>query len=103
VIDHTTTDFARSGQRYDLILDTIGNRSVSDLRRAVADRGKVSVTGFTTMGKLMGVSLRGGKEMTVVSAHVTTEDLEFLTELVEAPKVRPQIDRRYSFCCPPSG
>lgn len=97
VLDYTTTDFARSGQRYDLILDTIGNRSVSDLRRAVAEGGKVSVTGFTTVGKLMGVSLRGGKGVAMVSAHVTAKDLELLSELIVAGKVRPQIDRRYPF------
>jgi hypothetical protein len=33
VVDYTTTDFARSGRRYDLILDTVGNRSVPDLRQ----------------------------------------------------------------------
>ena len=97
VLDYTTTDFARSGQRYDLILDTIGNRSVPDLRRAVGEGGKVSVTGFTTVGRLMGVSLRGGKAMAMVSAHVTAKDLELLSELIEAGKLRPQIDRRYPF------
>src|SRR6266568_2054253 len=72
VVDYTTTDFVRDGRRYDLILDTIGNRSVPDLRRALAEGGKAAVTGFTSVAKLMGVSLRGGKE-------------------------RPQIDRRYPF------
>jgi NADPH:quinone reductase-like Zn-dependent oxidoreductase len=96
VVDYTTTDFARTGS-YDLILDTIGNRSVRDLRRALAEGGKAAVVGFTTMGKLIGVSLRGGKDIAMVSAHVTTQELELLSELIEANKVRPQIDRRYSW------
>jgi NADPH:quinone reductase-like Zn-dependent oxidoreductase len=97
VVDYTRTDFVRNGRRYDLILDTIGNRSVPDLRRALAEGGKAAVTGFTSVGKLMGVSLRGGKEIAMVEAHVTTEDLELLSELIEAGKVRPLIDRRYPF------
>jgi NADPH:quinone reductase-like Zn-dependent oxidoreductase len=97
VVDYTTTDFALNGPRFDFILDTIGNRSVADLRRALAGGGRAAVSGFTTMGKLMGVSLRGGKDIAMVEAHVTTRDLEHLTELIEAGKVRPHIDRRYPF------
>jgi NADPH:quinone reductase-like Zn-dependent oxidoreductase len=97
VIDYTTTDFFRSGRRYDLILDTIGNLSVRDLRRALAEGGKAAVVGFTSVAKLIGVSLRGGKDIAIVSAHVATADLEFLSELIEAGKVRPCIDRRYPF------
>ena len=66
VVDYTTTDFVRSGRRYDLILDTVGNRSVPDLRRALAEGGKAAVTGFTSVAKLMGVSLRGGKDIAMV-------------------------------------
>jgi NADPH:quinone reductase-like Zn-dependent oxidoreductase len=97
VVDYTTTDFFRSGQRYDLILDTIGNLSVRDLRRALAEDGKAAVVGFTSVVKLIGVSLRGGKDIATVSAHVATTDLEFLSNLIEAGKVRPHIDRRYQF------
>jgi NADPH:quinone reductase-like Zn-dependent oxidoreductase len=97
VLDYTTTDVADSGRRYDLILDTVGNRSVADLRRALAEGGKAAVTGFTSVAKLLGVSLRGGKTIAMVQAHVTTIDLELLSELIEAGKVRPQIDRRYAF------
>jgi NADPH:quinone reductase-like Zn-dependent oxidoreductase len=97
VVDYTSSDFARTGRRYDLILDTIGNRSVSDLRRALVEGGKAAVTGFTSMGNLMGVSLRGGKDVAQVQAHVTAEDLELLSGLIEAGKVRPQIDRRFTF------
>ena len=97
VVDYTSTDFVGDGGRYDVILDTIGNRSVSDLRRALAEGGKVAVVGFTSVPKLMGVSLRGGKDIVLVNAHVTSKDLELLSELIRAGKVRPHIDRRYSF------
>jgi NADPH:quinone reductase-like Zn-dependent oxidoreductase len=97
VVDYTTTDFVAGGRRYDLILDAVGNRSVRDLRRALAEGGKAAVTGFTSVPRLLGVSLRGGKQIAMVQAHVTTGDLELLSELIEAGKVRPRIDRRYAF------
>ena len=97
VVDYTTTDFFRSGRRYDLILDTIGNLSVRDLRRALVEGGQAAVVGFTSVAKLIGVSLRGGKDIAIVSAHVATTDLEYLANLIEAGTVRPHIDRRYPF------
>jgi NADPH:quinone reductase-like Zn-dependent oxidoreductase len=97
VLDYTTTDALGSGRRYDRILDTVGNRSVSDLRRGLASGGKAAVTGFTSVAKLVGVSLRGGKDVAMVQAHVTAKDLEVLSELLAAGKVHPQIDRRYRF------
>jgi NADPH:quinone reductase-like Zn-dependent oxidoreductase len=97
IVDYTTTDFTRTGSRYGLLLDTIGNRSVADLSRALAEGGNAAVTGFTSMSRLLGVTLRGGKDVARVEAHVTTKDLELLSTLIEAGKVRPQIDRRYPF------
>jgi NADPH:quinone reductase-like Zn-dependent oxidoreductase len=97
VLDYTTTNFFRSGRSYDLILDTIGNLSVRDLRRALAEGGKAAVVGFSSVAKLISVSLRGGRNIAQVSAHVATTDLEFLSKLIEAGKVRPHIDRRYRF------
>jgi NADPH:quinone reductase-like Zn-dependent oxidoreductase len=97
VVDYTTTDALVSGRRYDRILDTVGNQSVPELRRALAEGGKAAVTGFTSVAKLLAVSLRGGKTIAMVSAHVATRDLERLSALLEAGKVCPQIDRRYAF------
>ena len=97
VVDYTRTDFLGDGQRYDLILDTIGNRSAQDLKRALAEGGKAAVVGFTSVPKLMGISLRGGKAIAMVSAHAAAKDLELLSELIQTGKVRPQIDRRYPF------
>ena len=97
VVDYTRTDFTQGDGRYDLILDTIGNRSVSDLRRALAEGGRAAVTGFTTMSGMINLSLRGGKDVALVQAHVTAEDLGILSRMIEAGTVRPQIDRRYRF------
>ena len=101
VIDYTREDFTRAGPAWDRILDTIGNRSVSDLRRALAPGGTCAVIGFTTLGRLLEVSLRGGKQIRQVTAHATARDLERLGELIEAGKLRPSIDRRYPFSALP--
>ena len=69
IIDYTEEDFTRTGRRYDRILDTVGNQSVPDLRRALAEGGTAAVIGFTSVAKLLGVSLRGGKDIAQVQAH----------------------------------
>jgi len=97
LVDYTTSDALAGGRRDDRILDTVGNRSMPELKGALAPGGKAAVTGFTSVRRLLGVSLRGGKDVAMVQAHVTSRDLEQLTALIEAGKVRPQIDRRYRF------
>ena len=97
VIDYTTTDFLDSGRRFDRILDTVGNRSVSDLRSALADGGKAAVTGFSSMSNLLMTSLAGGKDVSQVKAHVGTTDLQELGTLADAGRLRPVIDRTYGF------
>jgi NADPH:quinone reductase-like Zn-dependent oxidoreductase len=97
LVDYTTTDALGDGRRYDRVLDTVGNRSVAELKGALAEGGKAAVTGFTSVRRLLGVSLRGGKDIAQVQAHVSAKDLELLSALIEAGKVRPQIDRRYQF------
>ena len=97
VLDYTTTDFVQSGARYEFILDTVGNRSASELKRALVEGGKAAVTGFTSIPKLLGVSIRGGKMISRVEAHVGTEDLNRLTGLITSGAVRPMIDRSFSF------
>ena len=97
VLDYTRTDALGTGRRYDRILDTVGNRSVADLRGGLASGGKAAVTGFTRVAKLLGVSLGGGKDVAMVQAHVTARDLELLSALIAAGRLRPRIDRRYRF------
>ena len=96
VIDYTQEDFTRTGQRYDLIFDVVGNRSVSDFQRALSPNGICAVAGFTSLSRLFQVMLLGGKKIGLMeTAKGNKKDLLFLKELLEAGKVVPVIDRTY--------
>ncbi len=49
VVDYTLEDFTKNGQSYDLIYDAVGNRSVSDYKRALKPGGTCAVAGFSSM------------------------------------------------------
>ena len=104
VIDYTRDDFAEKEPRYDLILDTAGNRSVSHLRRGLAPRGTLVIGGGEGGGRWFGVGrqLQALMLSPFVSQRLGTfiakqngEDLLVLKELIEAGKVTPVIDRTY--------
>jgi NADPH:quinone reductase-like Zn-dependent oxidoreductase len=105
VVDYTKEDFTRNGRRYDLIVDAVGNRPLSDLRRAMTPTGTLVLLGGGG-NRLFGPMLQslwarwlsrsGGQRMLMFFANVNKEDLLVLKEFVEAGKVRPVIDRTYS-------
>jgi NADPH:quinone reductase-like Zn-dependent oxidoreductase len=96
VIDYTQEDFTRKGQQYDLIFDAVGNRSVSDYKRALSPNGICAVAGFTNLSRLFQVMLLGGKKIGLMeTAKPDKKDLAFIKELLEAGKVIPVIDRLY--------
>jgi NADPH:quinone reductase-like Zn-dependent oxidoreductase len=96
VIDYTTEDFAHGGRQYDLILDMVGNRPLSDLRRLLTQRGiYVAATGSPI--RLLWIGMAGRKKMVSWVSRPNKQDLVFLKELLEAGKVKPVIDRRYPF------
>ena len=104
VIDYTKEDFKKKGKQYALIIDVVGNRSVSDYKRVLVPNGRCITIGFTSMGRLLqhalfGVwaSITGNKKVDLMgTAQMNREDLIFVKELIEAGKVKPVIDRRYS-------
>src|SRR5688500_5641321 len=103
VIDYTREDFTRNGQEYELIYDSIGNRSVFDYRRALKPEGKCVIAGFTSLPRLFGhmllgrlVSKAGDKKVGMMGiSNANKEDLLVIKELLETGKVVPVIDRRY--------
>ncbi len=104
VVDYTQEDFTKNEQqRYDLIFDAVGNRSVSDYKRALKPGGTCAVAGFSSIPRMFEHSalgpLRsktGNKKVGGMGmAKINQNDLVFLKQLVETQKVRPVIDRRY--------
>jgi len=104
VVDYTQEDFTKNEQqRYDLIFDAVGNRSVSDYKRALKPGGTCAVAGFYSMPRMFEhsalgplMSKTGNKKVGGMGmAKINQNDLVFLKQLVEAQKVRPVIDRRY--------
>ena len=105
VIDYSHVDFTKTDERYDFILDNVGNHSLSDLRRVLAPAGTL----VPNAGGFENHWLAGGGR--VVSALVmsrfvsqtlrpflvspTRRDLVALRELLEAGEVRPVIERTY--------
>jgi NADPH:quinone reductase-like Zn-dependent oxidoreductase len=108
VIDYTREDFAGSGGRYDVILDTGGNRKLSVLRRALTPRGTlVIVGGEGGKGRFLSGFTRGTVQAPLLSLFTSQKmkgfvakenagDLVALKDLIEAGKVTPLIDRTFS-------
>ncbi len=104
VIDYTQQDFTRSGQRYDLLFDAVGNHSLSAWRRVLNPKGILVMAGGSSGRWKMGLtravrallwSQFGSRKLTGLLARPNQEDLNTLRDLMEAGKVAPVIDRHY--------
>jgi NADPH:quinone reductase-like Zn-dependent oxidoreductase len=97
-VDYTRENVAKSGKRYDLILDVAANYSVADYRRVLKPGGIAAVIGFSSVKQTLGVVLSGkkdGKRISLVASTPNGGDLIFLNKLLESGEVRPVIDKRY--------
>jgi NADPH:quinone reductase-like Zn-dependent oxidoreductase len=107
VLDYTTRDFTRSGHRYDVVLDLVGNRNLRDLRRAVRPDGALVLSGGGVSGQgrtvgPLGLLIRAkiyGRltKLPILTplAEPDTSRLEQLAELVRTGRIKPVIDRRF--------
>jgi NADPH:quinone reductase-like Zn-dependent oxidoreductase len=107
VIDYTREDFTLGTQKYDLILDTVGNRALSDLRRVMTPNGTAILIGgggpndgkwlWPLLGpvKAMAYSHFVSQKFKFMLADDNKEDLNVLADLMRTGKVTPVIDRRY--------
>jgi len=101
VIDYTQEDFSKGPERYDLILDLIAHRSVFACRRALQPNGRYFYVGGSVAVLfqilLLGPAIRWAtaKNLRMLMVAQTRKDLLAVTELCEAGKIVPAIDRLY--------
>ena len=101
--DYTQEDFTKRGQRYDLILDCVGNHSLLAHRRALNPNGVCVVAGakglwdFLTRALTAPVLSRSvSQKFVTFVAKLNKQDLTIMRELMATGRVTPVIDRRYS-------
>jgi NADPH:quinone reductase-like Zn-dependent oxidoreductase len=106
VIDYTRQDVTDGTHHWDLILDTAGRRTLSQLRRALTPKGTLVIIGGEGGGRWMGGFLRNlrapvlsrfvvGQRLRMLASKERQEDLETLRELIEAGKLTPRIGQTY--------
>jgi NADPH:quinone reductase-like Zn-dependent oxidoreductase len=106
VVDYGQQDFSNDTRKYDLLLDNVGNRTLSAFRRVLTPCGRCVLVGAPKQAGVGAVLVRALKaaawsrflRQTFVFfiAQMKSEDLESLCALMRTGSIRPVIDRRYS-------
>ena len=105
VVDYTQHNFTEGNERYDLILDNIGNHGFYHLEKVMNPRGIIVVVGGSKKGPFLGPIKRIvwskvvghfiDPQIAFFIASVNKADLELLANLVREGKMKTVIDRRY--------
>src|SRR5881275_2926695 len=107
VIDYTKEDFAKSDQRYDVVLDNVPNHSLSECRRVLNPQGKYVLIGgggpndnrwIGPFGRIIYTSLLSRfvtQQMGMMIADANQKDLTILADMMQSGKIKPVIDRTY--------
>lgn len=104
VVNYEQQDFASAEDRYDVMLDLVGNRPLSACRRVLTPRGTYVIVGVRDVGRWLGVGRQARallispfvrRRTRVFVVKHNRADLAVLKDLVEAGRVTPVIDSRY--------
>jgi NADPH:quinone reductase-like Zn-dependent oxidoreductase len=107
VIDYTKEDFAKTDQRYDVILDNVPNHSLSEIRRILTPNGKYVMIGgggpndsrwigpFGRVIHTLVLSPFVSQKMGMMMADLSQKDLAILADMMQAGKLKAVIDRTY--------
>jgi NADPH:quinone reductase-like Zn-dependent oxidoreductase len=109
VVDYTKEDFTKGDERYDVILDNVANRSLSELRKVLKPEGQYLLVGgggpneglwigpFDRILYAWARSKVASQKMSFFVAEMNQQDLAVLAGLMQSGEVTPVIDRRYGF------
>ena len=106
VVDYTKEDFTRTGIRYDLVLDNVGNHSFADIRRVLNPGGIHSPNtghggiGYVIKAYLLSAFMR--QHSSPFLAVPSAEHMDYIKDLIERGEVTPVIDRTYPLSETPS-
>ena len=107
VIDYTKEDFTKGEQRYDVVVDNVGNHSLSEFRHVLTPKGKYVMVGggganeqglfgvLTRPLKAMVMSPFVSQQMGMMMAEPSHKDLAILGDLMQSGKIKAVIDRTY--------
>ena len=94
IIDYTQEDFSQKQERYDIVLDIVANRPLSDYMRVLTPMGHYIAVAFNPGALLRGQS-KNGPKVTQLSHEPSVDDLLYMKELIESGEVRPVIAKRF--------
>jgi NADPH:quinone reductase-like Zn-dependent oxidoreductase len=101
VIDYTKEDYTNSGNRYDVIIDMVGNHTLSENRAALMPEGRFVIVGggkgnwlgpMISPLKAVMLSPFVDQEFGMMLAELRQDDLEYLAGLMESGKLTPVLD-----------
>ncbi|HET8894588.1 MAG TPA: NAD(P)-dependent alcohol dehydrogenase [Gaiellaceae bacterium] len=97
VVDYTVADYTREGQRYDVIVDCIGNHRLLANRRALTADGTLVIVGgpLRRLPAVLVLPLIVRQRIGFFIAKINRDDLSVLADLMESGQVTPVIDRAY--------
>ena len=107
VIDYTKEDFTKSAERYDVMLDNVGNHSLSECKGVLTPAGKYVLIGgggagdqgfLGGLGKALWAMVFSkfvNQQMGMMMADANQKDLTVLADMMQSGKLKPVIDRTY--------
>jgi NADPH:quinone reductase-like Zn-dependent oxidoreductase len=105
VVDYSREDFVKRAERYDVIVDAVGNRDLAEIRSVLTPKGIHVMVGGPNRGNWLGPLSGALKAVasapfvdqthSMMLAELTPQDLAVLRDFLAAGKLRSVIDRRY--------